>query len=283
MSDYLGLIFTGVGTIIFVLNDPWKRQIWKTKFTLGNIGILLLIAGVVISFITTRTKNAENLEYKNRLETIDTTLKNTFSTTTTGFELMLKEYENQTSKLIKDFSENYDTLISTVINQSDSALNSQLSKIEKDYSKLNNEFIIQRDIAQRYYYSEQWPYSDKREYIGDALFYFIPIHISGLVSGKDRYVIWYLIEKNGSFPYNQIDKLHDEMWAYLKPMSLSLGTNLKKLELLQIIKPNYWKGEVEFTENFEKRLESYLKYKKDEDRDLYIRTMFKLERESRYN
>ncbi len=280
MIDYFGLLLTGIGTIVFVFKDPWDKKILNSILSLGLIGVLFLAIGIIITGMSTYYSNLEKTGYKTQLDTIDITVQKTFSTTNQGFENILKEYEVKTSQLINNFTENYNILTSTIIDQSDSTLNAQLLKIKLDYQKLNDEYLVEKDITQRYYFSEQWPWSSKNEEISNALFYFVPTELGGLITGQDRYIIWYLIERNGHFPFSQIDTLYDEMRTKLKPMSLSIITNLERLELLKVIKPNYWKGNIEFSDYFSKRLEGYKAYY-NVNKDMYIKKMIGLEMENR--
>lgn len=145
---------------------------------------------------------------------------------------------------------------------------------------MNNEYQIEKDYVKRYYFAEQWPWSDKNDDISNALFYFVQGGLSGLITGQDRYIIWYLIERYGSFPFSQTTILQKEIRTKLNPMSLGVINNLKRLEILEVIKPNYWEGKVEFTDYFLRRLEVFKEYK-NENMDMYIKKLFELEFENR--
>ncbi len=283
MFDYLGLIISGLSTFFFSTKDPWQRK-WKfLKIRFGHIGIFFLILGIIISIITIYLNDKEKADYKNQINNIDTNVRNTLNTTSKGYEKLLKEYEVKTNILLKNFSSNYDTLMKTIINKNDSALYAQLKKIKKDYSELDNKLSIEKSITQRYYYSEQWPVSDNKiKDICYCLLYFIPRDIAGLLTGTDRYILWKIIEKNGVFPNEQIDILDDEIWEKLKPMSLSIEINLNRLALLKVIKPDFWKNDIEFTDYYKKRLSVYNEYKKDKNEVKYIKDLFKLQLENYY-
>lgn len=276
--DYIGLVITVLSALFFAMKNPWERKIKKTNLSFGLLGVLLLSIGLFISGYTIYETNEEKVSYKNQLDTIDITVQKTFSTTNQGFENLLKEYEVKTGQLINSFTDNYNILISTIIDQSDSTLNAQLLKIKLDFQKINTEYLIEKDITQRYYFSEAWPYSDKKMDISGEMFFFIPIDISGLVTGIDRYIIWYLIEKNGTFPFSQIESLQEEIRNNLHPMSFGVSNNLQRLELLGVIKPDYWENNVEFTDNFVIRLGIYNEYKNTDD---YVKEMLNLNMKNR--
>ena len=282
MIDYIGLLLTGLGTIIFGFKDPWDKKFLKSRLTLGRLGVLLLIAGIIITGMSTYYSNLEKTGYRNQLNTINNTVQQTLTSTNQGFENILHENEVKTTLLLTNFKNNYNKLIATIISQSDTALNSQLHKIRKDYQILSADYLTEKDIAHRYYFAEQWPFSDKNKDISNAMFFFIPVKLSGLLTGTDMYIIWYLITNNGSFSYNQIDKLNNEIWTKLKPMSLSINKNLERLQLLEVIKPNFWDGNVEFTDYFMKRLKVYQEYKNtDMKTDAYVKKLFELEIENK--
>lgn len=284
MIDYLGLIISGLSTYFFSTKDPWERKLKLIKVPYGTAGVILLIAGIIISIITTCINDIEKTEYKNQLNNIDINVKNTLNSTSHGFEELLNKYEFKTNQLLVHFSNNYDTLMETIINKNDSALYAQLKKMKDEYKILDSNYTIEKSITQRYYYAEQWPWSDnKRKDISSVMFFFIPGDIAGLVNGTDRYIIWYLIENNGSFSYNKINEIQEDIWYKLKPISLSIGTNLKQLELLKIIKPEYWEGKIEFTDYFMKRLNVYKEFKKDKNEDTFIKNLYKLQLNNYYN
>ena len=254
--------------------DPWTRLIWKTRISLGHIGIIMLIGGLVVSGTLIIHSNNEKIEYKKRLLSIQELTETSLLTTISGTEKILNNYEISSKELLTNFSNNYNELMRTIINQSDSALNAQLRKIKNDYDKVSQDLETQKDISYRYYFSEEWPFSDKEMNISGEMFFFIPIDISGLVDGTDRYIIWHLIENNGTFSMNQLNSLNDRIWDYLQPMKLSLSINFKNLEMLGVIKPGYWKNNViEFTDEFFERLEVYKKYR---GTDEYVKEMSKL-------
>jgi hypothetical protein len=279
MIDFLGLIISGISTIFFSFKEPWDKKVLKTKATLGHIGIVLLIGGLIVSGIMITNSNNEKIEYKTQLVRIQDISENSLKKTSEGTMLLLEKYESSTDELLSDFSKNYEDLMHTIIIQSDSSLKAQLRKIEDDYRQVQHALDTAQDISYRYYFSEEWPYSDKVINISSDMFSFIPIDIHGQLNGTDRYIIWTLIKNNGSYPFHKLDSLQDEIWHYLRPMKLGVTNNLIRLEKFDVIKANYWQKDlIEFTDEFMERLDIYKNYR---DTDVYHKKLYELFRKYR--
>lgn len=264
MINIFGIVFSGLGTVIFLFKNVWDKKICK-KIPYGTIGIILLFIGIFLSSLSSAINHKSDKITKSQIASIDTTVKITYNSFSKGF---VELDEDRTVIL-----EKLDYLYSTVIEQSDSSLKAELLLLNREYIKLKENLEEQKALTHRYYFSENWPESSKDFEISNILFWFFPENLY-VLNGKDRYVVWKLIEHNGIISNHSIYSLHDEIWSYLKPMSLSMGTILGKLNLLGIIKPNYWKGNLEFTSEYMKRLNIYNKYY-GTDKILFEKEMYK--------
>lgn len=268
MSDYIGLLFTGIVTIIFVLKSPWDKNIFKTKIKLGHIGIAFYIIGTILTGRSLYLSILKQNEYETLLRNINNTTQKTYSTTTNGFEIIGED--------MNKFSNSLKELTTSITSDNDSILYSKFKQLEIDYEIINKNLKREIDFSYRCYYADNWPVSDSNQHFNDVLFDFIPMNIAGLITGTDRYIIWYLIKHDGTINQNQKGDLFKEISNYVKPTTLSINFCLKRLELCGVIKPNFWLNKIEFTSKYKKRLDIYNRYfGSDEYRkrldDLYFR------------
>ncbi|MBI5804768.1 hypothetical protein HZA73_01835 [candidate division TA06 bacterium] len=273
-------ILTCIALFSLTKIDWKKRKNGIFKYIPRNYVVLIfMIIGLCLGIYGLMKKEAKEYKHDIKSDEIKVLSQQGIEETKNALDILMQDYQNKFDKITDDFQSKSKTILNTVLSNSDSALQSKISAIRQSYIKMEKDYIIEKEISHRYYFSEEWPFSDKVLNISGDMFFFIPIDISGQVDGIDRYIVWTLIKNKGTYPYNKIDSLQDEIWDYLKPMKLGLGINLEKLKTFNVIKPDYWKSNnIEFTDEFMERLKVYQAYK---DTDEYVPKLFEVYRKYR--
>lgn len=259
MVDYIGVIITFLGAVTLAIKDPWEHRLIGL-FTLGHLGIAFLVIGVPVSVYTTYTNNIEKLEYKIQLNTINEHTERTLKVTEKGIDTLLTGYNQRTNELLTNFSENYNALMATIIRGSDSTLKSQLDKVKSEYNIVNEKFKNEKETADRYYYSQHWPYSGSDKKIPEVMSDFVPGMVREQLNGTDNFIIWRLIENNGYLSREKYNMLHEDIWEVVKPFELAVHHSMLKLQKFGVVNFDYKNFKVEFTDEYFERLTVYQKH-----------------------
>lgn len=269
------IILTFIALFSLTKIDWEKRKKGIFKYIPRNFVVLIfMFIGLCLGIYGMIENEKSEIKHDLKSDEIKVLSEKGIKETRYALDTLLMDYQDKFDLITDDFRSKFDTIINTVLINSDSALKNKINTIKQSYLKMEKDYIFEKEITHRYYFSEEWPFSDKTLNISGDIFFFIPNDIFGQVDGIDRYIIWTLIKNNGSYSYNKLGSLHDEIWNYLKPMKLSLGNNLERLKTFNVIKPDFWKSKnIEFTDEFMERLKVYQKYK---DTDEYVDKLFEV-------
>lgn len=253
--EILGFALLAIISIFSLKKIDWKKRVSGKyrKIPRNYFVLIFIIIGIILSIIGLISSNIQYNKHDLKSDNITILSEQNIYETKTTKETILNDYQEKFNKITDNFKNQFDSIILTILNNTDSALTNKMKYLKKSYKQIELDYNFYKEYDKQAYITENWPASvglDSANVIVQTLLFPTKCFI---ITGEERYIIYELIKLGGKTDSHFIEKIHVE----LRKLNGFSDGSLSFFRLVNFGIIKYNSKSVEFEDKYMERLKVY--------------------------